>query len=120
MHAHYFFRLVKQSRTLQSSHATCTNFGRGIPAVTLLVISSRLTVSSRPSNPLNAFLSAPLIRLLLTTVRVYKIILTYLLLMLPAKLLKGVRRSTVGALSPRRVRVVQKCGRDTIDLCTNR
>jgi len=41
-------------------------------------VISRLTVSSRPSNP--AFLLAPQIRLLLTIVHVYKLyLLTYLL-----------------------------------------
>ena len=37
------------------------------------VVISRLTISTRPSNPLSAFLLAPQIRLLLTIVRVYKL-----------------------------------------------
>jgi len=47
----------------------------------LSVVISTLNISSRPSNPLitNAFLLVPRIRLLLTTVPVYKLcLLTYL------------------------------------------
>jgi len=44
----------------------------------LCLVISRLTISSRPYNPLNAFLLAPQIRLLLTTAHVYKVyLLTY-------------------------------------------
>jgi len=42
-------------------------------APTPFVVISRLTISSRPSNPLNAFLLAPQIRILLTIVHVYKL-----------------------------------------------
>jgi len=49
-------------------------------APTLFVVISRLTVSSRSSNPLNVFLLAPQIQLLLTIVRVYELhLLTFLL-----------------------------------------
>jgi len=41
---------------------------------TLFIIVSSPQDSSRPSNPINAFLLAPQIRLLLTTVRVYKLV----------------------------------------------
>jgi len=46
-----------------------------LPALTLSVATSRLITYSRPSNPLNAFLLAPQMRLLLTIVRVYKLYL---------------------------------------------
>ena len=44
-----------------------------VPALTLFIVISRPTISSRPSNPLNAFFRGPQIRHLLIT------ILTYLL-----------------------------------------
>jgi len=45
-------------------------------------VISTLTISSRPSNPLNVFLLAPQIQLLLTIVLVYKLyFLTYLLIL---------------------------------------
>jgi len=58
-----------------------------------LFIISRLTISSRPYNLLNAFILAPQIRLLLTIVRVYKLCLlthslTYLLTYLLTYILK--------------------------------
>ena len=52
------------------------------------VVTSRPTTASRPSNPLNPFLLATQIRLLLTTARVYKLyLLTYLTTALAAKLI---------------------------------
>jgi len=39
-----------------------------VPALTLFVVISRRTVSSRPSNPLSAFILAPQMRLLLSVV----------------------------------------------------
>jgi len=49
------------------------------PAPTFFIVITRLTVSSRPSNPINAFLLTTQIRLLLTIVRGYKLyLLTYL------------------------------------------
>jgi len=46
-----------------------------VPALTLSVATSRLTISIRPSYLLNVFLFAPQIQLLLTTVRIYKLYL---------------------------------------------
>ena len=65
---------------LLKSEALSLQLFECVPAPTLFVIISRLTISSRPSNPLNAFLLAPQIRLLLTSGCVYKLyLLTYLL-----------------------------------------
>jgi len=62
---------LAKSRTLSlSQHFEC------VPAWTPFIIISRLTIPSRPSTPLNAFLLAPqIIRLLLTIVHVHKLYL---------------------------------------------
>jgi len=59
-----------------------------VPGRTLFVVIPRLAISSRPSNPLNAFLLAPQIRLLLTILSINKLyllvyLLVYLLTYLP-------------------------------------
>jgi len=49
-----------------------------VPLLIPFVVTSRPTTASRPSNPLNRSPLAPQIRLLLTTVRIYKLyLLTY-------------------------------------------
>jgi len=74
--------LREHTQAIQASKGTCictmqVNV-RWVPVPTLFVVISRLSISSRPSNPLNAFLLAPQIPRLLAIWRNFKwYLLTY-------------------------------------------
>jgi len=94
LHSHHSTRALKVVKYQSALRFVCSHFIRRpefqhcssqkfgihslqlfecVPALTLFIATSRLITASRPSNLFNAFLLAPQIRLLLTTVRIYKL-----------------------------------------------